>query len=124
MNKEAKDLEKRCSYQFQSVTPSVYVAEDKEGYVITYEIPGVGKEDVDLNVENRTLMLRTDNKFSPPADFKCMAREFPVCNYAVSLDLPEQADPTSIKAKVANGILTVKLPKRAELQPRKIAISQ
>jgi len=43
-------------------------------------------------------------------------------NYAMSADLPEMADPATLSAKLENGVLTVTMKKRAETQPRKIAI--
>ena len=109
--------------QYPTVTPTVYVNENKDAYEITFEMPGVGRDDVTLHVENRTLTLSTDTKFTEPEGFACECREFPVCNYAVSLDLPEHADTAEVKATVANGVLAVKLQKRAELKPRKIDVS-
>lgn len=106
-----------------TVTPTVFVNESKNGYEITFEVPGAGIKEVDLNVENRTLTMQTKTTYTPPADMKCECREFPICNYAVSLDLPEQADTSTIKATVANGVLTAEVNKRAELQPRKIEIA-
>ena len=122
MNKEMTET-KNPRPQHPSATPSVFVNESKEGYEITFEIPGVGKEDVSLNIENRTLTLTTDNAYAPPEGLTCVSREFPVYNYAVSLDLPEHADTSTIKATVADGILTARLSKRAELQPRKIEVA-
>ncbi|MGI5869544.1 MAG: Hsp20/alpha crystallin family protein [Kiritimatiellia bacterium] len=123
MNKEITETKKTPCVQYSTTTPSVFVNETKEGYEITFEIPGVGKDDVTLNIENRTLTLTTGNSHCPPEGLTCVSREFPVYNYAVSLDLPEHADTGAIKATVANGILTAKLSKRAELQPRKIEVS-
>ena len=118
MNTEAKPVAKNKP----TVTPAVYVTENADGYEIAFTVPGIGKDDVDLNVENRTLTMRADSKFTAPDGCECAAREFPVCNYAVSLDLPEHADTKTIKAAASDGVLTVKLSKRAELKPRKIEV--
>ena len=122
MNREMTE-KKNPRPQHPTATPSVFVNESKEGYEITFEIPGEGKEDVSLNIENRTLTLATDNAYAPPEGLACASREFPVYNYAVSLDLPEHADTATITATVANGVLTAKLSKRAELKPRKIEVA-
>ena len=119
MNTEIKKIDKNKP----TATPSVYVTENAEGYEIAFTVPGIGKEDVDLNVENRTLTMRAESKFDAPEGYECASREFPVYNYAVSLDLPEHADTGTIKATVADGVLTVKLSKRAELKPRKIEVA-
>ena len=122
MNKEIAQV-KNLRPQHPAATPAVFVNESKDGYEITFEIPGVGKEDDSLNNENRTLTLTTDNAYTPPEGLTCVSREFATYNYAVSLDLPEHADTATIKATVANGVLTAKLSKRAELQPRRIEVA-
>lgn len=121
MKKELAEM-RNAKPQYPTVTPTVYVNENKEGYEITFEMPGVGKDDIQLHVENRTLTLSTDTQYALPEGFECESCEFPICNYAVSLDLPEHADTAEVKATVANGVLAVKLPKRAELKPRKIDV--
>ena len=109
--------------QVPTATPTVFVNENKDGYEITFELPGISKDDVDLHIENRTLTLKATTHYAPPEGFTCNSCEFPICNYAVSLDLPEQADTATTKATVANGVLTAKLSKRAELKPRKIDVT-
>ena len=69
------------------------------------------------------MTLITDNAYTPPEGLTCVSREFAAYNYAVSLDLPEHADTATIKATVANGVLTAKLCKKAELQPRRIEVA-
>ena len=122
MNTETKKLDRNDTPPRQTVTPSVYVSETKDGYEITFELPGVGKDDISLDVENRTLVLSTSTKFTEPEGCDCTLREFAIRDYAVSLDMPEHADLNTVKASVANGVLTVALSKRAELKPRKIEI--
>lgn len=122
MSKETKELDRKDTTPRRTVTPSVYVSETKDGYEITFELPGVGKDDISLDVENRTLVLSTSTKFTEPEGCDCTLREFAIRDYAVSLDMPEHADPNTVKASVANGVLTVALSKRAELKPRKIEI--
>ena len=105
-------------------TPAVRASETPEGYEIVFEIPGAGKGDVDLHVDGRTLRLRTTKKpAEKPAGFREAIREFdPDRNYAVTVDLPELADPSTAKASVENGVLRVNVAKRPENQPRRIEI--
>ena len=87
-----------------------------------FMIPGIGKKDVDLHVEGRTLTLKTHATWQNPAGFREVETEFLRENYAASLDLPEMADASTLAATLENGILTVTVQKKPETQPRKIAI--
>ena len=106
------------------VLPDARMQETATGYEAVFSIPGVPKGAVDLRVDGRTLRLRTSAKAEPrPAGFREALREFdPALNYAASLELPELADPKTIKATVENGLLKVSFDKRPENQPRKIEI--
>lgn len=105
------------------VVPTATMNERPEGYELIFEIPGVGKGDVELHVENRSLVLKTQAKYQAPAGFKQVAAEFERVNYAVSVDLPETADPSTVAAKLENGVLRVSVQKRPETQARVIVIS-
>jgi len=104
------------------VVPAATMVERPEEYELRIEVPGVGKEDAELHMDGKTLTLKTHAKFQNPAGFKQVAAEFERNNYAISADLPEMADPKSLTARLENGILTVIIKKRAESQPRQIAI--
>ena len=103
--------------------PSVTMNERPDGYDLEFVISGVSKSEADLSVEGRTVMLKTQMKRQPPAGFRCVASEFDHADYAVSVDLPELADPSTLKASLANGILAVSVAKRPESQVRKLEIS-
>lgn len=105
------------------MVPAVSMNERADGYDIRFVIPGVGKGDADLNVEGRTLVLKTHAKHQQPAGFRQVAAEFDYADYAASVDLPEMADPSALKASLVNGILTVAVAKRPETQARKIEIA-
>lgn len=104
------------------IVPTATFAEKPEEYELKVQIPGIAKEDVDLHMEGKTLMLKTRSKYQNPAGFRQVAAEFERANYAMSADLPEMADPAALAAKLENGILTVTIKKRPETQPRKIEI--
>lgn len=105
------------------VVPMATMNEHPEGYELKFEIPGIGKGEAELHVENRTLVLRTHAQYQAPAGFKQVAAEFERVNYAVSVDLPETADPATLEAKLENGVLCVSVKKRPETQARAITIT-
>ncbi len=102
--------------------PAVSMNERPDGYDLRFVIPGVGKGDADLDVQGRTLVLKTHAKHEKPAGFRQVASEFDYADYAASIDLPEMADPSTLKATLANGILSVSIAKRPETQARRIEI--
>lgn len=104
------------------VVPMMNMDESPTGYELVFKIPGVGKDAVELNVENRSLTLKTHASYEKPAGFKQVVCEFEHVNYAASVELPETADPSTVTAKVANGELRVNVGKRAETQARRIEI--
>ena len=104
------------------IVPSATLSERPEEYELKIVVPGVGKEDADLHMEGKTLTLKTHMKYQNPAGFKQVAAEFERVNYAMSVEIPEMADPATLAAKIENGILTVVMKKRPETQPKKIEI--
>ena len=104
------------------IVPSATLSERPEEYELKIVVPGVGKGDADLHMEGKTLSLKTHAKYQNPAGFKQVAAEFDRVNYAMSVEIPEMADPATLAAKIENGILTVVMKKRPETQPKKIEI--
>ena len=104
------------------IVPSATLSERPEEYELKIVVPGVGKGDADLHMEGKTLTLKTHAKYQNPAGFKQVAAEFDRVNYAMSVEIPEMADPATLAAKIENGILTVVMKKRPETQPKKIEI--
>ena len=104
------------------IVPNATLTEKPEAYELRIEVPGVGKEDAELHMEGKTLTLKTHATHQNPAGFKQVAAEFENVNYAMSAEIPERADLATLMAKIENGILTVTIKKRPELQPKKIEI--
>jgi HSP20 family protein len=104
-------------------TPALDVFETQEKFVITMELPGVSPDDVDISVEDSTLMVRGERRFyseQQEESFLRIERRFG--EFTRSLTLPSTADAESIQASFDQGVLTVEVPKREEAKPRKISI--
>lgn len=102
--------------------PAATLTERPDDYELKAMVPGIGKEDAELHMEGKTLSLKTHAKYQNPAGFRAVATEFERTNYAISVDLPEMADPSTLAAKLENGVLTVTIKKRPETQAKKIEI--
>jgi len=100
-------------------TPPVDIFEDKDGYKLIADMPGVSKENLDISVENSELTISgavsDDQK---DAEYS----EFTLGSYKRKFVLNEEIDSTGINASMENGVLTLTLPKRESVKPRKIEI--
>ena len=101
----------------QSWIPAADVAEDDKQFVLTLELPGIKSDEVKIDLEGRTLTLSGQKQERPGERLRRGQRSFQRV-----FSLPEQIDTDRIEASLADGILTVKLPKVPKAQPRKIEI--
>lgn len=104
------------------LTPLTNILETKDGYVLEAEMPGVGKDGLDVTVENGQLTIigrRThSNGTSTP-----LHRESRENNYRRVFEIDPSIDATKISAKVEQGVLTLHLPKTEAVKPRKINVN-
>jgi len=106
--------------------PAVNVSEDEKGYTIQVAVPGIAKDDFNLEIESDVLTISTEqkeNKDEQKQNF--LRREFNYQSFKRSFQLPETIDQEQIKANCDAGILTLSLPKmEEEIQraPRQIEV--
>ncbi|TFK69561.1 HSP20-like chaperone [Pluteus cervinus] len=91
----------------------------------TFELPGLKKEDVQIDVHNGRLSVSAESKISSEHEEKGYAvRERRYGKVSRTLQLPQGVKDEEIKASMENGVLTVTFPKSApELAPKKITIA-
>ncbi len=103
--------------------PVVDIFEMGGDLVIRAEVAGLELDDVDISVENNTLMLRGERKRETELDEKDayrLERSFGI--FTRSFILPKTVDSTRISASYKNGVLELRLPKVEQVKPRKIEI--
>jgi HSP20 family protein len=107
-----------------SWTPAVDIFEtDAHDLVVRAEIPGMNREDVEVSVENGTLVLKGEKKFDPEVKEESYRRvERAYGTFHRSFTLPNTVDAGRVTAEYRNGVLTVKLPFREEAKPRTINV--
>ena len=106
-----------------ATVPAVNVKEDVKGYTMEIASPGLKKEYVRVNVDNENnLHIAMENKMEHKGEDKhehYLRREFSYSNFEQAFALPEDVDKEKIVAKVADGVLTVELPKiEAKEEPK------
>ncbi|EPQ58543.1 HSP20-like chaperone, partial [Gloeophyllum trabeum ATCC 11539] len=107
--------------------PRMDVHEDNQNNLVTatFELPGLKKEDVNIDVQNNQLSVSGETKISSERDENGYAvRERRYGKFSRTLPLPQGIKPEEIKASLENGVLTVTFPRTApEAAPKKITIS-
>lgn len=101
--------------------PDVDIAENEDGIVLYADLPGVRKEDLDIDVRDGVLTLNARVE-SPMEHQRLRHREYEIGGYTRRFNLSERIDPAKISADLNNGVLTLKLPKAEAHKPRKIEI--
>jgi HSP20 family protein len=93
-------------------------------FVVTAEIPGMRKEDLELRVEGDTLSIKGERKpLETGAELSYHRRERAVGTFQRSLTLPSRVDPENVKATYKDGILTITLQREKIAEPKQITIS-
>jgi HSP20 family protein len=107
-----------------SWVPSVDIYEtDDHDLVVRAELPGMSREDIDVSVENSTLVLKGEKKFDADVKEESYRRiERTYGTFHRSFTLPNTVDTSRIGAEFKHGVLTVKLPFREEAKPRTINV--
>jgi HSP20 family protein len=103
--------------------PAMDLVETDEHFVLRADLPGMGQDDVRIEVEDRTLTLAGERKAEHETNNEGYYRlERATGAFSRSLTLPEGVDPEQIAATFENGVLEVRIPKPEERKPRRVAI--
>jgi HSP20 family protein len=92
------------------------IHEDKDNYLARFEMPGVKKEDVKVELNDRLLTVTAEKKEKNGDQESSFS-------YSRSISVPDSVKADAISAKLEDGILTVALPKSEERKPRNIELS-
>ncbi len=93
--------------------PAVDIHEDDEAFRLDVDVPGMKPEDIDVGVEKNVLTISGERKVTRDDSrdgYRRVERSFGT--FSRSFALPETVDGENIEAKITDGQLTIKLPKR------------
>lgn len=103
--------------------PAVDVQETKDAFVLRADLPGVDPKDIDITMENGVLTLRGRRQSEKTTEDRGYRRVERVSGeFFRRFTLPDVADADSISAQTNNGVLTVNIAKRPEVQPKRIQV--
>jgi HSP20 family protein len=109
--------------RWSGVFPLLNLTEDKEAYRVRAELPGMKAEDMDISVTGNNLAISGERKIAAEAkEAKYHRRERESGRFSRMISLPGEVEAEKIEANLANGILTMVLPKAEKAKPRQITV--
>jgi HSP20 family protein len=103
--------------------PAADIFETDDALTLMLEMPGVTKNNVDVQIEDDVLRVEGKIDYSAYKDIEPVYTEYNVGHYARAFTLSNKIDQYAITARVEDGVLTLTLPKAKEALPRRIAIN-
>ena len=108
----------------QAWAPMADLSETDDAYVAEVELPGVNKEDISIEVTGQDLAITGEYKDTGTgAEGQALVRGRRTGRFEYRVTLPGGADPDKITASLADGVLTVTVPKAETEKPRRIEIT-
>ena len=105
------------------VFPLINLTETKESFFVRAELPGVAAGDLDIQATVNSLSISGERKIpSENKDARWHRREREAGQFSRMIAMPGEIDPNKVDASLANGILTVVVPKAEIAKPRQIAV--
>ena len=97
----------------------VNIHEEDDAYILSALVPGLKAEDLNIQVLEDVLRIEGEYKLD---EAQYLVRELPLGSFTRTLRLPAAIDAEHVEAKIADGVLTLTLPKAESARPKKINI--
>ncbi len=124
MTTDVKKLKKDAYNKDECViSPPVDIYETEDEYVLKTDLPGVKKEDVDITIHDNKLEINAKIDDNENSTENLKYSEYSTDNYYRSFNVGTDINSEEIKADLEEGVLTLHLPKKPEVKPKKIAIT-
>jgi HSP20 family protein len=103
--------------------PVTDIYETEQALTLVMEMPGVGKDGLDVNVDSGVLTVEGRINFDKYDGLQPLYTEYNIGPYRRSFRLPSQINQDGITAEITDGVVTLVLPKAEEARPRRITIT-
>ncbi len=105
-----------------ALRPPVNIFEDTNGIILESDIPGVSRENLTIQVDKGRLLVEGKTHIDIPQNLEPLYADIRSNRYQFSFALSNELDTGKIQANLKDGVLELRIPKRVELQPRKIEV--
>jgi HSP20 family protein len=119
------ELERLFESPLRAWAPALDVHEDKDGYTIRVELPGMKREEIEVSIQDDALIISGERKAETVSEGTEVHRQERYHGkFSRALTLPTAVAGDKVKAAYKDGVLTVTLPKAEEAKPKQIAVSE
>ncbi|MES9971046.1 MAG: Hsp20/alpha crystallin family protein [Candidatus Thiodiazotropha sp.] len=106
----------------RSIRPEVDIYEDETGITLKADLPGVTREGLDIQVDKETLSIDGKAEIEMPEAMQAVYADVRATRYQRSFSLSSELDGDKAEASLNDGVLSLRIPKREQYQPRKIEV--
>ena len=120
--REPTEVQAKAREQELVLAPAVDVFENSHGITVQAEMPGVSKDRLNIQADRNSLLIEGDMVIDMPAGIEALYADVQATKYRRSFVLSGELETDQIEANLKDGVLTVRIPKRAEFRPRKVEV--
>ena len=117
-----REFQRQTGVRSEPTFAHASVTETENGVVLSFDLPGIPENQITLIVENGELRISGERMCSVPDGATQLFSNRPSGKFQRVLKLDDSIDPDSIDAVLSDGVLTIQMSRRAELQPRTITV--
>jgi HSP20 family protein len=108
--------------QERILIPPVDICESDDGITLMADMPGVSRDQISIQVDKNTLTIEGNAQLDMPEGIQALYADVRSTRYRRSFALSGELQAENIDANLNNGVLTLRIPKRPELKPRRIEV--
>jgi HSP20 family protein len=119
---ESSGVQKREREPDVVLRPPVDIYEDADGITLMADMPGVSRDRLTIEVDKDMLLVEGDARIDMPEGMEALYADVRSTRYRRSFTLSGELESGQIDASLKDGVLSVRIPKRAEVRPRRIEV--
>jgi HSP20 family molecular chaperone IbpA len=105
-----------------AMQPPVDIFEDAHGIMVVAEMPGVSKDRLNVQTDRNSLTIEGEAVIDIPQGMEPIHADVQYTRYSRTFVLSAELESEAIDAKLKDGVLTIRIPKRREFRPRKVEV--
>jgi HSP20 family protein len=124
MNRYLSSMRSSAANQEHDWIPAVDIQEEDNRYLLTADIPGVKRSDLEITLEDGVLTVKGERKSETDGTEEVYRRRERIHGIFVrQFNLPDTVDTANISASAEDGVLRIAIPKQEKPEPRRITVS-